>query len=160
MARGNGIIVTAEPRGSFQEGYVASGQTPKPGTVMQVDPTVALKGGRFTYKVYDRAADGDRPLGTHWILLHDYLQGKTVSDAYAAGDRCFLYAPQRGDELNVLLADVSGTADAHAAGEELMVDDGTGKLVATTGTPQENVAVLLEAVAAPTADTLGWVQWK
>lgn len=160
MARGRRIVVSAEPGGKFMEGYIASGQTPKPGTILQRDATVALRGGRHTYKLYDRAADGDNPLGPIFVLLEDRLQGKTVDDAYAAGDRCFLYTPISGDELNCLLGDVTGTGDTHALGEALMVDDGTGQLVITTGTPQQTPFLLLEAVTpAPTAATLAWVQY-
>lgn len=159
MARGNEIIVTADPKGQFEEGYVAAGQTPKPGTVMQRDVSVALIGGRFTYKAYDRAADGDRPAGSIWVLLPDHLLGKLPSTAYAAGDRCFLYSPRAGEELNMLLGDVAGTGDDHTKGEVLMVDDGTGKLVATTGTPQSAPFQLLETVTDPVADTLAWVQY-
>ena len=154
MARGNEIIVSANPRGVFDEGYIASGQTPKPGTIMQKDPTVALKGGRHTYKIYDRAADGDRPAGPLYILLADTLQGKLPTTAYAAGDRCFVYSPLPGEELNVLMkyGDVS---DTHAAGEVCIVDDGTGKIIATAGTPQQAPFTLLEG-ATLTADALMW----
>lgn len=159
MARGTKIIVTAEPGGLFMEGYIAAAQTPKPGTILQRDATVALKGGRATYKIYDRAADGDHPIGAFQILLEDRLQGRTTSDAYAAGERCFLYSPRAGEEFNMLLGDVAGTADDHTAGEILMVDDGTGKLVATTGSPESEAFTLLETVTDPVADTLAWVEY-
>lgn len=159
MARGNEIIVSANPRGVFMEGFIKSGQTPKPGTILQLDASVALQAGRHTFKIYDRAADGDRPAGALWILYQDWLQGGLTSTAYAAGDRAFLYSPVAGEEFNLLLGDVAGTADDHALGEVLMVDDGTGKLIATTGSPQSAPFVLLEAVTDPVADTLAWVQY-
>lgn len=161
MARGNTIIVTADPQGVFMEGYIATGATPKPGTIMQIDPTVALRGGRHTYKLYDRGADGDHPLGAIQILLEDRFRGdRSISSAYAAGDRCFLYCPKAGEEYNCLVANLTGTADDHVAGEILMVDDGTGLLIATTGTPETESFVLLEAITDPTADTLAWVQYS
>lgn len=160
MARGNEIIVTADPEGAFMEGWIAASTTPKPGTIMQIDPTVALKAGRHTYKAYTPGADGEQPLGPFWVLLADQLQGKLVSDAYAAGDRAFLYSPLPGDELNLLVANLAGTADDHALGEKLMVDTGTGLLIATTGSPETEVAVLLEVITDPTADTLAWVMWS
>jgi hypothetical protein len=92
-------------------------------------------------------------------LREDDLQGRTSSDAYAAGERCFLFTPRAGDELNLLVANLSGTADDHAVGEMLIVDDGTGLLIATTGTPETEVAILLEAITDPTADTLAWCRW-
>lgn len=160
MARGSAIIVTADPKGQFDEGFIAAGETPKPGTILQRDPTVALRGGRHTYPIYNRDADGNMPAGSHWVLLHDAYQGKTVSDAYAAGDRCFLYSPRAGEELNLIVENLTGTGDDHALGELLMINDGTGKLIVTTGTPEVEVAQLLEVITDPTADTLAWVQWS
>lgn len=159
MARGNEIIISAptSPRGVFTEGIIKTGNTPKPGTIMQMDPTVSLVGGRHTFKVYDADADGGRPKGPLYILDYDKLQGKLPTDAYAAGDRCFLYTPIAGEEFNLLLADVAGTGDDHTAGEILIVDDTTGKLIATTGSPETEPFMLLESVTDPTADQLVWV---
>ncbi len=158
MARGNAIIVTSDPKGQFDEGVITGAL--KPGTVLQRDPTVALQGGRHTYKAYDRGADGDRPAGALWILLHDGYQGKTVLDAYVTGTRCFVYSPRPGEQFNLLLADVTGTGDDHTKGEILMVDDGTGKLIATTGSPETESFLLLESFTDPTADQLAWVEYS
>jgi hypothetical protein len=160
MARGHSIIVSAptSPRGVFMEAYVAAGQTPKPGTIMQYDPTVALRGGRHTVAVYNRGADGRRPAGPLWILREDQYRGdRTELSAYAAGDRCFLYCPVAGEEFNLLLADVAGTADDHPLGELMTVDDTTGKLIVVPGTEQITPFQLLEAVVDPVADQLVWV---
>lgn len=154
--RGNEIIVSANPRGVFMEGYIATGETPKPGTILQRDPTIALRGGRHTYSIYNADADGGRPKGAIYILLPDHLQGLTADMTYAAGDRCFLYTPVAGEEFNLLLANISGTADDHAAGEIMIIDDTTGKLIATTGTPETESFQLLESVTDPTADQLVW----
>lgn len=165
MAKGNEIVLSVPPKGVFTEGFINTGETPKPGTIMQKDPTQTVVGGRFVFKAYNRDADGDHPAGAFWVLLPDHLQGKTATDAYAAGDRCFLYAPLPGEELNLLIEDVTAgtgtgaTAD-HAAGEILMVNDGSGKLIATTGSPETEVAMLLEALADLTSDTLGWCEWS
>jgi hypothetical protein len=158
MARGHEIIVSAEPKGKFNEGYITTAE--KPGTVCQLDASVALKGGRHTYKVYQPGTDGEQPLGPFWVLLPDRLQGRLETDAYTAGDRAFFYSPLAGDELNLLVANLAGTADDHALGEKLMVDTGTGKLIATTGSPETEVAELLEVITDPTADTLAWVVWS
>lgn len=160
MARGNEIIVTANPKGNFLEGIIASGETPKPGTILQIDPTVALAGGRHTFKLYNRDADGNRPAGPFAVLLPDHLQGKIATTAYAAGDHCFLYCPLPGDELNLLFNNVSGTADDVALGDLFIVDDSTGKIMVTTGSPETEVAVALEALTDPTADALLWVIWS
>lgn len=160
MARGNGIIVNAEPKGKFEWGYIASGETPKPGTILQRQVATALKHGNHTFEIYNADADGGRPKGGgYYVLLEDGLQGKTVDDAYAAGDFAPLYCPQEGDQLNLLLLNIAGTADDHTKGEVLIVDDTTGKLIATTGSPENEVAVLLETVTDPVADTLAWCEW-
>lgn len=162
MARGNEIIVTSEPQGQFSEGFVATGETHYPGMIVQRDPSVALQGGRHTYKIYDRAADGDQPQGAFWVVtnLLGALTGKTITDSIAAGERMMVYSPMAGEELNLLVLNIAGTADDHALGEILMVDDGTGKLIATTGTPETEVAQLLEAITDPVADTLAWCEWS
>lgn len=160
MARGNNIIVTSPSRGIHTEGKVAAGETHYPGMIVQVDPTVALEGGRHTFKIFDRGADGDQPIGAFWVVDMDGKQGRTNADSYAAGERARYYSPVAGEELNLLLLNISGTGDDHTKGEILMVDDGTGKLIATTGSPETEVAVLLETVTDPTTDTLAWCQWS
>lgn len=157
MALGNEIVLTIDPRGRFMEGIIDTAE--KPGTIVQIDFTQAKVGNRFHWVAYNRDADGDRPAGPFIVLLPDHLQGKTSADAYAAGDRAFGYVPLPGDELNLLIANLAGTADDHAAGEQLMVDDGTGKLVATTGTPETEVATLAENITDPVADTLAHCFW-
>lgn len=159
MARGSNIIVTSEPKGRFIEGAIATGETPKPGTIMQIQDSAGLdENGRFTFEAYNADADGARPKGPIFVLLGDDYQGRLSTGAYAAGESCFLYVPLPGDELNILLQDVSGTADTHAFGEMLIIDDGTGKLIATTGSPECEPFKLLEDVdTAPTADTLAHV---
>lgn len=159
MAKGNKIIVTSDPRGYFKEGVINTGETPKPGTIMQIDPTQSQVGGRWVWKTYNRDADGNRPIGPHAVLLEDSLQGKSATDAYAAGDRCFLYCPLPGDELNLLFFNQSGTGDDVTLGDLLIVDDGTGKVFTTTGSPECEVAVALEAIADPTADQLFHCMW-
>jgi hypothetical protein len=157
MARGNCIIVSANPRGVFMEGFIAAGQTPKPGTWMQVDPTVALKSGRHTFKIYAPGADGEHPLGALYILREDPM--RPITTAYAAGDRAFLYTPVAGEELNCLVKNLTGTADDHAAGEKMMIDDSSGMLIATTGSPESEAAVLNETITDPTSDTLAWIYY-
>ncbi len=159
MARGNNIIVTADPKGQFEEGFVKTGETHYPGMVVLRDASVSLAGGRHTYKIFDESADGDHPTGSFWVVLFDGRIGKTATDSIAAGEREFLYSPRAGEELNLLIKNLSGTADDHTKGEKLMVDTGTGKLIATTGSPETEVAQLLETITDPTADTLAWCQW-
>lgn len=157
MPRGNRIVVNPDSRGQYQWGYLTTAE--KPGTVHQVDPSVALKAGKHTYKVYQPGVDGENPLGAYWVLVENLLQGQDATTAYAAGDFVKFYCPLAGDELNLLLKDVAGTADDHTKGEKMMVDHATGKLIATTGSPEDEVAVALETITDPTADQLIWIQW-
>lgn len=156
MARGNGIIVSSEPRGVFKEGTLTGALTP--GIICQVDVSEGLdNNGNFTYEPFNSSADGVRPIGPFLILLHDNLRGNLSTTAYASGDHGFLYVPVAGEEFNCIIGDVSGTGDDHAFGEVLIVDDGTGELIATTGTPECEPFMLLEAITDPTADTLAHV---
>jgi hypothetical protein len=161
MARGNRTVVTADPKGQFEEGYVKTGDTHYPGMIVQKDVSVALKGGRHTFAVYNRDADGNMPAGSYWVVTGELglMLGIPQTTAIAAGERAMYYSPRAGEEVNLLLANISGTGDDHALGEILMVDDGTGKLIATTGTPESECALLKEAVTDPTADTLAWCEW-
>lgn len=158
--RGTKIIVSSEPQGQLVEGIIATGETPKPGTIVQIDASVALNNGRHTWKIYNADADGGRPKGPYILLIEDYLRGKTYDDAYAASDRAFGIICHRGDEYNLRLLDVGGTGDDHTKGEILIIDDTTGKMIATTGSPEDEVAVLLETITDPTADTVAWCQWQ
>lgn len=157
MARGNNIIVSAFPQGKKVEGYIGAGLTPVPGTIMQIDFSVAMVGGKHTWKAYTPGTDGDRPTGPLIVLDFDQKQGRTATAAYVDGDRAFGYIPQAGDELNLLVADAAGTGDVHNPGDVYMVDTGTGKLIATTGTPNTKPFVQLDSAFTPTADTLTWV---
>lgn len=158
MARGNCIVVSANPLGRFVEGIIASGETPSPGQIVQPDPTIALKQGRQTWKIYNADADGGRPKGPFIVLREDALQGKTTADAYAAGARAFGYIPVAGDELNLLIANVSGTATINA-GDMLIVQDTSGKMIVTASTPETEVAQINEAIVDNAADQLGWCTW-
>lgn len=161
MARGNRIVVSAVDGAAakYVEGNIAAGETPKPGQIVQLQSATALVGGRHTWEIYNADADGGRPKGPYIVLIEDALQGKTVTDAYVAGERAFGLIPKAGDELNLLLLNIAGTADDHTKGEMLIVDDTTGKMIATTGSPETEVAQLLEDVTDPTADTLAWCIW-
>lgn len=154
MAKGNEIIVSAEPMGRFLEGIISG--TPKPGTVMQIKAATEPVNGRHTWEVYNRVIDANR--GLIAVLLPDHLQGKTATDAYTSGDRGFMYVPIAGEELNMLVANLAGTADDFAIGDLLTVDDGTGKLIDTVGTSGMGVEsepfIVLETVTDPTADHL------
>ncbi|MCK9570500.1 hypothetical protein M0R72_16250 [Candidatus Pacearchaeota archaeon] len=158
MAKGNCIVVEANPRGKFCEGIVSG--TPYPGTIMQIKAATEPVGGRFTYEAYNRDADGNRPQGPLYVLCEDKLQGKAATAAYADGDRCFLYCPLAGDELNVLVSAAgTSTGDSQAIGGLLIVNDGDGTCVATTGSPESEPFVVMETTSdVVAAGTLTWVR--
>jgi hypothetical protein len=158
MSRGNRIVVTPG-RGWPVEGVINAGETPKPGQIVQIDPTQAMQGGRFVWKLYTTGTDGKRPKGPFIVLTEDVYQGRTVNDAYAAGERCFGFVPLAGCELNLLYKNVAGTADDVVAGNLFAVDDATGKVQVSAGTEQTEVAMAMEALTDPTADALVWSIW-
>jgi hypothetical protein len=156
--RGNEIVVSAEPNGRFVEGTIKTGETPSPGSIMQIDTSAGINSlGRFDWELYNVSADGVHPVGPFIILREDIGQGKTNTDAYAAGDHAYGYIPLHGDELNLLIDDVSGTADI-AIGTVMMPADGLGRLIATTGVEAE-VFLLMELISVPAADELGFGLW-
>lgn len=152
MSSHNTIVITSPPRGVYLEGVIASGETPKPGTMMQIKASTSKLQGRFTFEAYNQTNDGDRT--TVMVLVEDMAQGKTVDDAYAAGDTCRCYCPLMGEELQVLLQNQSGTGEDFAIGDKLIVDDTTGKFLETTGSPESEPFICTEAKSALTADTL------
>jgi hypothetical protein len=158
MARGNEVVVSSEPGGKFGEGYIGAGINPKPGSAMERDASVALKGGRHTYKFATPGADGGKPKGGLWILPAQVMLGQTLNDAYAPGDRAVnIYNPLPGEELNMVVANNAGAG--YAATSTLMLQNGTGKLIAESGTNVGPRFQLLEAIVTPTGDTCAWVQY-
>lgn len=170
MAKGNGIIVSAQPRGVFKEGYIVG--TPKPGTCVVRVPgqTAPDDTGRWNYEpagttaasgATGMQADGDNVAVA--VLLEDALQGKLMTEAYVTGDRCRIYFPLPGEELNVLFQNNTGTGDDIAIGDPLMIDDGTGKVLLSVSTtsqtaPESEPFTALEVITDPTADQLLWVE--
>jgi hypothetical protein len=127
---GSKVLITGEPKGRVMNGLVSG--TPKPGTVMQMKAATEPVSGRYTWEVYDQAADGNRPGGPIGVLL-EKGEGYSYATALEDGYECQVYVPLPGDELNMLVA-ASGTAtgDAQAIGDKYMVEDGTGLLIATS----------------------------
>jgi len=78
------------------------------------------------------------------IATEDALQGKTITDAYAQGDRLFMYHPVPGDHVNVLVP----TGQDIAVGDKLAVGTG-GKFVETAG----GNLIALEGPGVLAADT-------
>jgi len=157
--KGTRILAGAGTRGVFEDIFVTG--TPKPGTVMELEPDTAAVGGVFTYAAYGTEAcssgnfvdnDGDRKAIA--ILLEKDQEGKTYDDAYADGDMGRVYFPAMGEKANMLVENQSGTGDSFGIGDELMVDNGTGKLMACDTDAEAHPFTCLEVVSALTAD--GW----
>ena len=147
------IILDANPKGIFLPMIITG--TPKPGTLMEFTPATEPVNGIYTGRVYQPGTNGKRrPL---LILVEDQENGKRVTDAYVTGTLGKVYIPHPGEWLQILLQDVSGTGDAHAIGERLIAESGSGKFIATTGSPEVEPFIVMETVAAPTADTLALV---
>lgn len=124
--KGNEIIVTPNPGGKFLEGIIDG--TPRPGIPMQIQAGTALVNGRATFERYTKGTDGQA--GPVFILLPDALQGRIYSDAYVDADRCFLYAPLVGEEMNIRVAD----NETVIVGDELLVKNSNSQYIVSTGT--------------------------
>jgi hypothetical protein len=164
--KGNQIIVTSKPRGVFEHVYITG--TPKPGTCMEIKPSTEPVAGCFNYQAYGTqaassgqyvAADGDKKAIA--ILLEKDDEGGTYDRAYVAGEMGRIYWPAMGEQFNMLFEDVSGTGDTKVIGEEQMVDNGTGKLIAADDNAEVHPFTLLETVGtAPTADNVQHVRYN
>ncbi len=151
--KGNEILLASDPQGVFLEGIVSG--TPKPGTNLSIKAATEPVGGRFTWEVWSLA---DGAYGLTAILLADVLQGKLSTDAYVTGTRCFLYCPIAGEEMNILVQNLTGTADTHAIGDLVSPDGGTGTFIANSSHEKPSFT-MLETMSALTgavgSDTLG-----
>lgn len=160
MARGNEIIVSGFPRGTFYEGII--GDTSKPGTCMQIQAGTAAQGGIFTWVKATPPADGASLLIA--ILLPDRNQGKTATDAYVSGTRCFLYSPIAGEDLNVLIGG-AGPTESFAIGDRLAIAsngnvDKVGNLAPPSSIPASVPFICQETVTAVTVPYLAWVKFQ
>ncbi len=174
MARGTSIVVSADPKGHFDEGIIQD--TSVPGTLMEMVPTTAPAGGRFNYRARSQAAGAVGPI---CVLREDVFQGKlgvgaitpsvtsggvtkvggygAVGDAYVSGTRCFLYWPIAGEELNLVLGDVAGTGDKVTQGDLFAVNN-NGKLIADSSNNDAPFQAL-ETINPITADTVVWMRY-
>jgi hypothetical protein len=167
MAKGNKIIVTANPKGHFEEIIVVG--TPKPGTAMH--PTTAARvGGALsmepagTTSGQGMGADGDQiPIAILLSALDHPAcpPGDIATTAYVTAARGAVYYPAMGEELNILFGNQSGTADDVVANTtKMMINDGDGLFYPTTGTPESEPFLALESITDPTADQLIWAKYS
>jgi hypothetical protein len=156
MSNRYGTVIVSGGRGVKRE-CILDG-TPKPGTCMTVKAATEPVNGVFTFTVYNRDADANR--ATVAVLLEDELQGYGLGTAYVTGKRGMLYYPEAGDHLQMLVANLGGTGEAFAIGDYLLIDDGTGLLVDTTGTPEMESFIVMETVTGGiTEDTYVLVEY-
>lgn len=157
MSNRYGTIIVSGGRGVKRECIVSG--TPKPGTCMTVKAATEPVGGVFTFEVYNMGADAVRaPVA---VLLEDELQGASVETAYVTGKRGMLYFPEPGDLLQMLCKNITGTPDAFAIGDVFIIDEDSGMLIDTTGSPEAEPFTCMETVStALTADTLVLCQFN
>jgi hypothetical protein len=155
--KGNKIIVTDDPRGVYLAGVI--GPAALPGSIMEVDPTVAVDvQGRKTWRYAQPGADGGATLVA--ILIEDAEQGKTALNAYVAGTFGRLYVPLPGEDMNVLLVDATGTgtSDTYPVGGYLEVKNNTGRFCASYGSPVSTPFRTMEDMPQPDVAALVWSQ--
>lgn len=165
--KGTRILITSKPRGVFEDVYVTG--TPKPGTMMEIDPAVAAIGGIFRYQVAGTEAgssgqymteDGDKKCIA--VLLEKDQEAGTYDTSYVAGDLGRLYYPAMGEQLNARVGDVSGTGDDYIIGTELMIDENTnvGMLMPADSDAEAHPFTCLEASTDVTAEWLAWCRFN
>jgi hypothetical protein len=166
--RGTEIVLAADPKGKFLEGYVTTSGL-LPGTLMVPKASGTEVSGRTEWVQWVPSSDGLPNLIA--VLLPDDLQGQIVSASNpinipsgATSYRIKMYVPLPGEEMNILCApgDVvgtgtgtepgtgtigTGTADttAFTVGQQLM--QGTvGFPVPSTGSPTQKPFTCMEAI--------------
>jgi len=141
--KGSVILLASNPRGLFLEGIMYG--TPSPGTLMTVKAATEPVGTKFTWEPYNTDGNGVRNLTA--VLLEPF-HGASYSTAYVTGERCRMYVPFAGEEMNMLITHAgTGTGDSLAIGDMLIAVDGTGLLLQTTGTVESEPFMALETVA-------------
>lgn len=153
MAKGNSIIVSADPKGHREGGIIDD--TSLPGTIMQVEAATEPVGGRHKWIAAAPGGDGIPVMCA--VLLEDSKQGKLVSDAYVAGRHGELYWPLPGEDVNVRVGETAGTANSFAIGDRLCINATGGYLIPDTGTDYSaTLFIVMETVTQVAADSLVW----
>lgn len=129
--RGSDIVLPSDPRGMYLEGY--AGEALSPGQIVNIKRGVKLRDGNaFTWEAYDGAGgvgsstgSGSDGNGLLAVVNIDFLQGKSATDAYASGDRVFLYVPYAGEMINIMVDSSVGSIEI---GDTLKPKNGDGTL--------------------------------
>lgn len=144
----NVIVVSGDPKGHFIEGTLGSGVAPKPGTCLQVKDGATLVQGRPQYELWNGKPEVI-------IVRENDLMGQGVDTAYPTAGHFFGYIPMPGDEVQVRMKDISGTADNFTAGESVAIEATSGKGIAGVGTANfQTVFTSLENVTGVAAEGL------
>lgn len=124
------------------EPVLASGVTPKPGQCVTINSS-----GEAILHTSGGAGNPEEVI----VVQENNLIGKTITDAYVAGDKALCYIPCPGDELKVLVK----SGENIAVGDIGMLETTTGKTIKLTGTPVMRPFKFLEGSGgALGADTL------
>lgn len=124
--------ITLQSDGPIKEALAAA--TIYPGEILQRVPAAA------TVRRHGNSLDYCQPL---LVALEDENQGNEITEAYAAGDRVFFRAPQKGDVMLLRVAQ-GYNVTKHAP----VYSNGDGRLRTGSGTVKEGalVGISLEAV--------------
>lgn len=144
-ARTNQVIISSELRGQLGWGYLNAAMTP--GICLQlIDAFYQSNQHRWRKWNY---ATGER--GLICVLLEDELRGRDLTIEWVSGSLARIYVPSAGEELNMLKSDESGTGDDVVETSRLIVEQGTGGLLLTTGSPESEPFMSIGALTDPTA---------
>lgn len=155
-ASNNTIILSSNPKGVFDSGVIDD--TSKPGTCMEMVTATTFQNGRPHWRASSDTVGTKRGI---CVLVEDWLQGKLVSDAFVSGTFIpNLYWPALGEELNLLVANVSGTGSAERVlqGDRLGVS-AAGKLILDSSYATRPFQAMEEQRGFITADFLLWVKF-
>lgn len=156
MAKGKNIVASGDPQGTFRD-VIISG-TPYPGMIMQMTTTAEVL-GKMTYVVRSTTAGSKGEIA---VYCPDELQGAIgVGAALSAGGNALgdiaitgqigrVYFPAAGEELNLVVGSVAGTADDVAIGDLFGVNN-DGKLKANSSYTSAPFKAC-ETITDPTTD--------
>jgi hypothetical protein len=161
--KGSKILLTTPARGNKEGGQITD--TSSPGMFMEVVPgsggawnvVASMPGiaGRKNWRARSTTTGGAAGVT---LLLEDYLQGALGTTAYTANTLANFYWPIAGDECNVLVQDVAGTADFITQGDLFGIQN-NGMLHANasyTSAPWK----AMESLQGLIANTLVWMQYQ
>lgn len=156
MARGLAIVVNADPKGLWEEGYI--NDTSKPGTHVTIVTNTNPVGGRFFFQAVSRANGSKGPV---LILVNDWEQGQIATTAMVSGTGGHkMYWPLPGDELNCIVAESSGTGTSgeNLIGDLLAIND-SGFLMAGGALATQPYWLLDRSALQTKVTALRWVKY-